>query len=308
MRRRSAVFGTLLACGVAALLAGCAGAGAERDAATSGKVEVIASTDVWGSVVSTVGGSDVHVTSIIDDPSKDPHDYRATPADAARIHDAALAVSNGGGYDPFFAKALRAAGGGRKQVVAFEVSGRPERSSGDAADVNEHVFYDLPTVQQVANAVAARLGEIDPAHRGTYTANAAAFDRKVDTLIADARRIGAGHGGKRVLVTEPVAHYLLGTAGVTDATPHAFAEAVEKDSAIGAEAIHRTTELLQDKKVAALVDNVQTANSTTRKLVATAKSAGLPVVRVTETLPAGEHDYVHWMSGQIAALTTALGG
>lgn len=308
MRRQGVARGGVLACVAAVLLAGCGHTADEPGTDAPGTVDVVASTDVWGSVAKAVGGGDVDVTSIIDDPAKDPHGYRATPSDAAAIHDAALVVSNGGGYDPFFGKAARAAGGSRRHVVAFDVSGKSAGSGKDAGDVNEHVFYDLPTVKKVARAVAVRLGEIDPANRDTYASNAVTFGRKADELLTSAKSIGKGNGRQRVVVTEPVAYYLLGTAGVTDATPPAFSEAVEKDSAVGAEAIHETTALLRDRKVSALVDNVQTEDATTRKLIATAKSAGLPVVPVTETLPAGEHDYVGWMRGQITDLAEALNG
>jgi zinc/manganese transport system substrate-binding protein len=38
-----------------------------------------------------------------------------------------------------------------------------------------------------------------------------------------------------------------------------------------------------------------------------ANSGGVPVVKVTETLPAGTMDYVTWIGGEIDQLATALG-
>ena len=42
---------------------------------SSGTIEVVAAENFWGSIASQVGGSHVHVTSIIDNPDVDPHDY-----------------------------------------------------------------------------------------------------------------------------------------------------------------------------------------------------------------------------------------
>ena len=60
-------------------LVGCGSAdsGAGREAG-DGALSVVASTDVWGSVVQTVAGDAVEVSTLIDDPSADPHSYEST--------------------------------------------------------------------------------------------------------------------------------------------------------------------------------------------------------------------------------------
>lgn len=95
-----------------------------------------------------------------------------------------------------------------------------------------------------------------------------------------------------MLATEPVAHYLLETAKVTDATPRAFSEAVEQESDVPAAALAEVNSLVAGKRVKAVVNNAQTVTPVTRQVVDAAKKAGLPVVDVTETLPAGAGDYI----------------
>jgi ABC-type Zn uptake system ZnuABC Zn-binding protein ZnuA len=51
-------------------------------------ITVVASTNVWGDVAQAVAGDKLTVTSIINEPSADPHSFEATPADAAKITDA----------------------------------------------------------------------------------------------------------------------------------------------------------------------------------------------------------------------------
>jgi zinc/manganese transport system substrate-binding protein len=268
---------------------------------SDGRIKVVASTDVWGSVASAVGGNAVDVTAIIHNPSQDPHDYQTTPSDAARINAAKLAVYNGDGYDDFFAADLRATPSpDRRTIVAFDLAGKP-------ADSNEHIFYDLPTVAKVADAVAHQLGQLRPALATMFAGNAAAFDRGVRELTSAARQIGVTHPGRKVVVTEPVADYLLRAAGITDATPPAFERAVESDTDIPVAAINDANDLITTRQVAALVNNAQAVTNVTGELAAKARSAGVPVVDVTETLPPGVTGYLTWMSRQINDLATAIG-
>jgi zinc/manganese transport system substrate-binding protein len=280
----------------ATVLAAC-GSGSASPAA-DGKIKVVASTDVWGSVVKAVGGDAVNVTSIIDDPTKDPHDYEVQPKDTAAVAGAQLLVSNGIGYDEFFAKATSTVGGGKPSVVAFDVSGKQK-----AADTNEHVFYDLPTVKKVADKIAEDLGGIDASKKATFDANAKAFDAKLDDLTAQIAKIPAG---RKVVVTEPVANYLLAAGNVADATPKAFEEAVEAGTDIPVAAVAEATALITNRQVDALVNNAQTETDLTNQLKSKAAAAGIPVVDVTETLPAGTTDYVGWIGKEVDALSKAL--
>ncbi len=55
----------------------------------------------------------------------------------------------------------------------------------------------------------------------------------------------------------------------------------------------------------ALVYNVQTQDRVTQDVRATAESAGIPVVEVTETLPEGL-DYIQWQTNTAESLAAAL--
>lgn len=293
----------IAALGVAAsVLAGCGAA--ENDAAGSqggsdGRLSVVTSTDVWGSVVSAVGGTAVEVTSLVDDPFADPHAYQSTPSDAADVLGADLVVFNGGGYDPFMAQILEA---GSREVPAVEAvtTSDAHRSSG-----NEHVWYDLATVDAVADRVAAELGRLAPAQEGSFTANAESFGHRIGELAARLSAIRRHHAGTPVAVTEPIAFHLVADAGLTDVTPTDFVEAVEEGSDPPAAAFAQTRQLVSQRRAAVLVFNPQTRTPVTAQIRAAAEDAGVPVVEMTETLPAGT-GYVAWMSRQIHLLEQAL--
>ncbi|MDQ7808061.1 zinc ABC transporter substrate-binding protein [Amycolatopsis sp. A133] len=282
-------------------LAACSGGTSSSDGGgqpgAAGKIEVVASTDVWGSVAGAVGGDQVEVKSIIHDPSADPHSYETTADDALAAKGAQLLLSNGGGYDEFFGKLTEQAGSAKK-LVAYDIAA--------TGDENEHVWYDLPGVGKVADQLATQLGELRPASKQLFADNATTFKAKVDALEKRLEELGTTHPGTKVVVTEPVAHYLLASAKITDATPKAFSDAVENDTDVPADAVSAYRQLIATKQVKALINNEQTVTPLTQDVVKQAKDAGIGVVGVTETLPAGVTDYIGWMTGEVDELAGAL--
>ncbi|GLY68538.1 metal ABC transporter solute-binding protein, Zn/Mn family [Amycolatopsis taiwanensis] len=289
----------VLACVTVLSLALTACGGANTSGAPgTGKIGVVTSTDVWGSVVSAVGGDQVSVTSIIHDPSADPHSYETTPGDVVATGQAELTLGNGGGYDDFFTKLTEQAPNARK-LVAVDIAGTGED--------NEHVWYSFTGVNKVADQVAAQLGQLRPEAAQTFTANANAFKEKVDALGTKAAGIGANHPDAKVLMTEPVPQYLVETAKLTDATPEAFSHAIENETDVPPATLAEVNQLISGKQIQVVLNNEQTVTPTTTQVVNEARQAGLPVVGVTETLPAGAADYLSWMTGQVDALAGAVG-
>jgi zinc/manganese transport system substrate-binding protein len=293
-----------------ALLAGCgsssdsgSGGSASAAPASSPKVAVVASTNVYGDIVSRIGGDTVSVTSVISDPDQDPHSYEASTQNQLALSKAKLVVENGGGYDDFVDRMLRSAGNSSAEVInAVKVSGKTAPEGGE---LNEHVWYDFPTVAKIADRIAAALGKADPAHADAYTKNADAFKTDLKPLEAKEAQIKKEHGGAAIAITEPVPLYMTGASGLVDKTPTEFSEAIEEGDDVSPKVLQETLALFTDKQVEALVYNAQTSGPQTEKSEQAAKAAGIPVVPVTETLPSGK-DYLAWMTGNVDALANAL--
>ena len=294
-----------VAAGVAAVLAvaGCGASSGEPPAAddTAGKIVVVSSTNVWGSVVRAVGGDAVAVRSIISDPGADPHSYEDKPETAATVAEAKLLIYNGGGYDDFFTKLADTSGRNAKKIVTFDVAAK-----GPSGSTNEHVWSDLPTVKKVADKVAEELGALAADKKDTFAGNAKAFDGELDELIAKTEKIGKDTPGAKVLFGEPVPEYLVATAGLGNATPEEFSEAIEEETDPPAAAVAEINSLVSGKQVAVLMNNAQTETPVTTSLRESANRSGVPVVDVTETLPEGVTSYVDWMTKQVDALAAAL--
>src|SRR5438067_5004201 len=70
-------------CGGALVAAVLVGSGCNSSSAgdPSGRLQVVAAENFWGSIAQQLGGDRVQVTSLITNPATDPHDYEPTPAD-----------------------------------------------------------------------------------------------------------------------------------------------------------------------------------------------------------------------------------
>ncbi len=264
---------------------------------------MVASTNVWGDVVKQVGGDRVDVLSVIADPSADPHSYEANAQTQLALSKAALVIENGGGYDDFMSTMLSSADSSAPVIDAVDVSGR---AAAAGQELNEHVWYDLPSVKKVADDVAVRLGAIDPAGKAEFTANAKAFGDKLAAITAEVEAIKAAHSGTGVAVTEPLPLYLLEAAGLDNLTPEQFSEAVEQDTDVPPTVLQDMIALFTDKKVKALFYNEQTGGPQTDAVISAAKDNGIAAVPVRETLPEGQ-DYLTWMKANVTAMAAAVG-
>ena len=276
-------------------------------AAGSSPLRVVASTDVYGAIASAVGGDAVRVTSIINSPDADPHEYESTPKDAVAVGEAKLLIYNGAGYDDFATQILAASGARPSTIDVADLSGLQAQVPA-GAEFNEHVWYSFPAVKKLADTIAADLGRADPARAATFATNAQTFDTKIDDLTAKLDAVKAKHAGEKVAITEAVPLYMIEAAGLVNATPPQFSEAVEDGTDPPAAVLQETLTLFAGPdKVKALLPNVQTESSTTKQVEQAAQRGGVPEVPVTETMPAGVTDYVTWMDQQVDALSAALG-
>ena len=191
---------------LACLVAGCGTGAASRSTVAadsrSGPIAVVASTNVWGDVASQIGGDHVEVTSVISKPDADPHSYEADAGTALTLSKAHVVVENGGGYDDFMDRMLASTHNDSAVVLnAVEISGH---RAADGAELNEHVWYDIPTVAKVADRLATAFGKLQPEHRAQFTANARTFDAGLAGLERSEAAIRRAHTGEGAAITEPV--------------------------------------------------------------------------------------------------------
>ncbi|AIY01111.1 ABC-type metal ion transport system, periplasmic component/surface adhesin [Arthrobacter sp. PAMC 25486] len=291
--RRSLLFmGATLAASLT--LAACGGGGTAAPSGDAGTVNVVASTNVYGDIAQEIGGAHVSVHSIISKAGADPHGYEANAQDKLAVSKAQIGIENGGGYDDFFSQLNKGLLTGEEIVNVSELSGLDT-----GADFNEHVWYSLPTMSQLADELAVRFSAALPAEKASFTAAAEAFKAKLADL--DGRLAELKKTPRTVAITEPAPQYLLEQAGFANQTPEKFTHAVENGSDAPAAVVTELKALLASGQVDLLAYNEQTESPQTEQVKAAAQAAGVPVVDFSETLPPGS-SYLAWMDANVAAL------
>jgi zinc/manganese transport system substrate-binding protein len=286
---------------VAVLAAGC-GSGSSAPG-SSGVVKVVAAENFWGDIAGQIGGSHVAVTSIVTDPTADPHQYESDARDAAAVSEARVVIVNGAGYDDFVTKLLSATSNrGRVVLTVAEVL------NAGGTDVNPHLWYDLPHIPDVARVIESVLAFADPADRASFAANLKTFVDSLAPLERLVTEIKTKYPHAPVAYTERVPGYLLDAAGLTIASPPGFAQAIEDGNEPSAGDTKAMNDLVSGRGIRVLLYNAQATSPVTQHVRDLAGQGGIPVVAVTETQPRNEPSYQAWQQHQLEALLTALGG
>ena len=98
-------------------------------------IKIVAAENFYGDIARQIGGPDVAVTSILNNPDQDPHLFEVSPAVGRDVSAARLVIYNGIDYDPWMVKLLASArSADRKTIVVAELV---SRKTGD----NPHIWY-----------------------------------------------------------------------------------------------------------------------------------------------------------------------
>lgn len=266
----------------------------------SSKLQVVAAENFWGDIASQIGGDNVEVSSVINEPGADPHLYESSARDAAALASADIVISNGLGYDDFIDRLLSVSSGDGRQLISVS------KVLGAVSGANPHIWYDLPRVGSVADAFEKAMAAKDPKNAKAYAANLATFKESLKPALAVLQQIKTKFPGVSVAYTERVPEYLLAAAGLKVMTPAGFSGAIEEGNDPSPADTEAMNSLLKNGKIRVLLYNAQATSSVTEHARELAKQARIPVVGVTETLPENEATYQSWQLHQAQALLKAL--
>lgn len=261
-------------------------------------LQVVAAENFYGDLAQQIGGPQVQVTSILVSPEQDPHLFEASVNTARRLQQAQLVIYNGIHYDPWMDKLLKAGKAPERRVlVAAELT---QHRSGD----NPHLWYAPENMATVARAIGRELQALDPAHGAAYAARLADFLASLQPLSARMAALKTRHAGAPVTATEPVFDYMAQALGL-QMRNHSFQLAVMNDTEPSASDVIRLEQDLREHRVRVLLFNRQASSRSALKIRKLAEAAQIPVVGITETMPAGQN-YQGWMLGQLEALEAGL--
>lgn len=295
IRPRTALLATLAVTTLTTLSA-CSSTPSGNSPTNTAHTTIVASTSVWGDLASSVTeGTGTEVTSIITGNITDPHHFSPSAADMARAHNASFVVAGGGGYDAWLYEGLD-----DSQVVhalpltahshdhgtsehGEQTTGNNSNASGDNI-TNEHIWFDLDSLSEVAQAVADRV----PGADATATKEE----------LADLKQRLAALPKAKVAQTEPIADYLIEDSPLEEVTPRGYRHATLAESEPAAADLAEFLELINSGGIDALVYNPQTATDLTKRLRQAAEDKGITIVEVSET-PAEDQDTITFLTQAI---------
>ena len=304
MRRFSVRRPATAALAVAALataVSACAGSASGASGGSSGQVFAVGAENEYANVLSQIGGKYIQVSAIMSNPNTDPHTFEASPAVAREVSAAQLVVQNGVGYDTFMNTIESAApNSSRKVIDVQQLLGLPDSTP------NPHLWYNPDTMPKVANAIAADLSAIQPAHASYFQANAKTFTASLKAWNNAIAAFKKAYPDTPVATTEPVADYMLQAVGADNMTPWAFQADIMNGVDPSPQDVATERSLFTAHKVKVFLYNQQVTDPLTDSLITLADQNHIPVVGVYETMPVPGYDYQSWMLTEVQDLNKAV--
>ena len=299
VRSRLALAAAPLFC-VGVLVAGCGGS-ASSSTNASGKIEVSAAENFWGSIAAQLGGEKVAVSSIIVNPNTDPHSYEPTASDGVTIARSQMAIVNGIGYDTWASKLLAAnASSGR---VVLDVGSLLGLKQGD----NPHQWYSPSSVQRVIEQIVADYKRLDPKDASYFDQQRSAFET---SDLAEYNRlrseIRARYAGVPVGYSESIFQPLGQDLGLNLMTPYSFAKAIAEGTDVSAQDKQTVDKQAEDGAIKVWVYNSQNATPDVQRVNQLARAAHIPITTITETLSPASATFEQWQDAELRSLMSAL--
>ncbi|MBC7801254.1 MAG: zinc ABC transporter substrate-binding protein [Gemmatimonadaceae bacterium] len=259
---------------------------------------IVAAEAVYGDVAAQIAGPGIPVTSILNSANQDPHSFEASPSTARAVAAAPIVIYNGADYDPWMAKLVRANRSPTRQVfVVADLLGR-------RAPADPHFWYDPRTMPVVAKAIAGALAKADPAQAAAFAEREQAFNDALAPLDAKIAAMRDRFGATPITATEPVFGYMAAALGLIMRNER-FQLAIMNHTEPRTSDVAAFEADLKARRVRVLIYNSQSTGPVAQRLLRQARTAGVPIVPVTETLPPGM-TYQGWMLSQLDALEAAL--
>lgn len=234
----------LLSCAVLFLTA-CQPTKSEK---TVKKIQITSTTTMVTNLVENIGGKYVAVTGLMG-PGVDPHLYKASQGDIAKLGNADMIFYNGvhleGKMTGIFEKMKK-----KKPVVA--VAGKI--SENQLLSIEEqhdpHIWFDVSLWIRAAEQVRDSLIEYDPSHKNEFNTQAADYIQKLKELHSYVdNKIKSIPKERRVLVT---AHDAFGYFGKAYGMEVVGLQGISTVSEYGLKDVEKIVNLLCDRKIKAV--------------------------------------------------------
>jgi zinc/manganese transport system substrate-binding protein len=272
-----------------------------HSASTDETINVVAAENFWGSIATQLGGSHVHVTSIVNNPATDPHDYEPNAIDARTLAGAKLVIENGIGYDPWVPKLL----------AANPVSGRVVLDVGKLVGIsaggNPHRWYSPSNVHRVIAAITHDYQQLDPKDAASFARLRTRFLKVgLHAYTQEIAAIRKRYAGTKVGASESIFAPLAQALGLDLVTPDSFLDAISEGADPTVKDLTTIGRQISTREIKVWVFNSQNSTPDVQRLTDAARKQGIQVTTITETLSPANVSFEAWQLAQLKKLAIAL--
>jgi zinc/manganese transport system substrate-binding protein len=219
------------------------------------KLKVVATFSILSDFVKNVGGDRVDVQSLVG-PNGDAHVYQPTPSDAKTIADAKVVFVNGLGFEGWIARLIKASAS-KAAIVTATKGVKPRKAEDDHGhgDADPHAWQSVANAKIYVANIRDGLVAADPAGKGIYEANAAAYLAKLEALDTEVKAAVAKIPADRrkIITTHDAFGYFAGAYGVSFIAP----QGVSTESEVSAKDVAKIiTQIRKQKIPAVFLENV----------------------------------------------------
>lgn len=262
----------------------------------TGPITVVASINQWGSLAAELGGDDVNVTSIMSSTNVDAHDFEPKTSDVAKLSKAQIVVANGAGYDSWATKSLTKS---TTIVSAASVVGAME---GD----NPHLWFSKDARSGMATEITEAYIKALPSKKADFQKRLKEWQAGEKQLESWAEDFTKTHENLTYAATEPVAYYLMSDLGFEDSTPKGYAQSQASGGEVAPADLQSFQKIIEGRKVDVLLNNTQETSDATNMITGTAGRSDVPVVDVSEQMPADSETLDDWINQLVNTIIDAV--
>ena len=175
-----------------------------RTDGTKSNFKVVVTTSILTDLVQNIGGDEIEVTGLMG-PGVDPHLYKASEGDVARLAGAKMIVYNGLHLEGKLVDVLEKMESRQVQTIALGDSLEKTEliaSKAFGSSYDPHVWFNIRLVKEFAQTITSALATAIPEKASEFERNNQLYQKKLDSLEAAVREeISKLPAEKRILVT-----------------------------------------------------------------------------------------------------------
>ena len=242
------------------------------------KIQIVSAENFYGQLAKEIGGDQVEVFNVLNNPSIDPHLFSSNPKIILKIYHAQIIIYNGDNYDAWMKRILDSVHSNSSTIINVATMINLPNGS------NPHIWYRPDVLRLLAINLADKLINKYKLNKSKVSSNLKKFLKDNDLVLLKIKDIKSKYKNITVTATEPVYQYMTDALGFNNLSID-FQWKIMNDTEPSFKEILDFEKNIYQKKVRLIYYNSAVINNTTTNVIKKAKEAKIKVIPVNELMP-----------------------